>query len=336
MEHTLRRLSAKCARTKVQQSAREYLAPFQLGYGTPCGTEAAAHASHRYLHNILPGHATCMLKLDFKNAFNCAGKDKFVKAVEHVIPTLYSFVHSSAYKGPSLLFCGDNTLSSAEGVQQGDPVGPLLFCLAIHPQAEVGIQSLLSGLWNYWRQCHLIEQEASILRLELNQSKSELICEDLAVKESMLLQPPGLQETSSANANILGSPIRDLASVGGAIQAKTNQLQIMGGRLGSLCSHDALLLRHSFSAPKVLYILRTAPSFLSTNSEDCDCLLRSTLSDILNISLDDESAWTPDLPPGECRRTWHQKSIPACSICLPGLCCRLLRFCLPAPPPSHA
>ena len=32
-----------------------------------------------------------------------------------------------------LLFCGDHTIASEEGVQQGDPLGPLLFCLTIQP-----------------------------------------------------------------------------------------------------------------------------------------------------------------------------------------------------------
>ena len=32
-----------------------------------------------------------------------------------------------------MLFCGDQVLLSAEGVQQGDPLGPLLFCITIQP-----------------------------------------------------------------------------------------------------------------------------------------------------------------------------------------------------------
>ena len=32
-----------------------------------------------------------------------------------------------------LLFCGDHTIASEEGVQKGDPLGPLLFCLTIQP-----------------------------------------------------------------------------------------------------------------------------------------------------------------------------------------------------------
>ena len=69
-------------------------------------------------------------------------------------------------------------------------------------------------------------------------------------------------------------------------------LQIMGERLDLLCSHEALiLLRHCFSIPNVLYILSTAPCFLSFHLKSFDDLLRSTLSNIVNISLDSDVAW---------------------------------------------
>ena len=60
-----------------------------------------------------------------------------------------------------------------------------------------------------------------------------------------------------------------------------------------LSSHDALtLLRHSLVIPKILYILRTAPCFSSPCLAVYDTELRSTLSDILNIDLSCESAWS--------------------------------------------
>ena len=48
------------------------------------------------------------------------------------IPELFHYVFS-CYSSPSSLFFLGTTLQSAEGVQQGDPLGPLLFCLTIHP-----------------------------------------------------------------------------------------------------------------------------------------------------------------------------------------------------------
>ena len=52
-------------------------------------------------------------------------------AVSALAPTLLPFVHS-AYSSPSSLFWDGRSLLSAEGVQQGDPLGPLLFCLTLY------------------------------------------------------------------------------------------------------------------------------------------------------------------------------------------------------------
>ena len=102
----------------------------------------------------------------------------------------------------------------------------------------------------------------------------------------------GLNVVSCDAADILSSPLGSVDHLGDAIQGKTAQFCLMGDRLRLLQSHDALLLlRHSFSIPKILYILRTAPCFLSPQLEAYDSLLRLLLSDITNINLDDNSSW---------------------------------------------
>ena len=67
----------------------------------------------------------------------------------------------------------------------------------------------------------------------------------------------------------------------------------MGSQLCHLSKHDALLfLRHSFAIPKILYMLRTSPCFSSSCLETYDQELCSILSEVLNISLLSDSAWS--------------------------------------------
>ena len=113
----------------IMETVEARLASCQLGYGTPQGAEAAVHAAHLFLYNLQPSEV--ILKLDFKNAFHTIWCDKMLNAIESLVPELTHFVHS-VYGEPSTPFWGQQTLSSREGVEQGDPLGDLVFCLTIH------------------------------------------------------------------------------------------------------------------------------------------------------------------------------------------------------------
>ena len=110
------------------------LAPHQLGYGVPRGAEAAVHAARLFLHDLEPEQL--ILKLNFRNAFNCLHQDKMITAVEEPVPELLPLV-LSVYGSPSSLFVGDDFIQSSKEVQQGDPLGPLLFCLTIHNMVQL-------------------------------------------------------------------------------------------------------------------------------------------------------------------------------------------------------
>ena len=125
----LRRLAAKCPCTSVFHEIGCLLFPHQLGFGTALGAEAAVHTARAFLPNLEDGHL--IIKLDFRNAFNSIRRDKMLHSVLLKAPELLPFAYCS-YRYPSLLFLGDFSISSKEGVQQGDPLGPLLFCLAIY------------------------------------------------------------------------------------------------------------------------------------------------------------------------------------------------------------
>ena len=75
---------------------------------------------------------------------------------------------------------------------------------------------------------------------------------------------PGTRVTDPERATLLGSFIGNTSCISAILEEKIEMLKTMGERLKYLFSQDAiLLLRHSFSIPKLLYNLRTSPCSLS-------------------------------------------------------------------------
>ena len=103
---------------------------------------------------------------------------------------------------------------------------------------------------------------------------------------------PGICETDRDQATIFGSPVGNVSSTQKVIQVKSRSLGALESRFQYLHTQDAFcLLRHALTIPKVLYTLRSSPSFLSPALQDFHTHLRSLLGTILNIDLSD-SAWT--------------------------------------------
>ena len=69
-------------------------------------------------------------KVHFVNAFNSVERYIFLLEYALKLPQIYKWVFF-CYSKHSLLFVGNHTISSEAGVQQGDPLGHFLFCLAL-------------------------------------------------------------------------------------------------------------------------------------------------------------------------------------------------------------
>src|SRR5277367_3649625 len=126
---TLRRLVSKMANTRALESCGGVLGQTQLGVGTKGGAEALVHAARRYLMSMDGTRA--FVKLDFTNAFNSIRHD--------------AVMGSSAYGVPSQLSMPEPQILLAEGVQQGDLLGPLLFCLALDKPLKDTRGEFMSG-----------------------------------------------------------------------------------------------------------------------------------------------------------------------------------------------
>ena len=198
--------------------------PVQLGVGVP----GAAHAVRSLFlkRDISPcanaKNGMILVKLDMKNAFNTIRRDHFLKTCFLRAPTLYQLAHH-AYAAPSDLLFGSDIIQSKTGIQQGDPLGPLLFALGVDEVARnvstpLNIWYLddanLGGSFDCVRKnIDFIIPGLSRIGLSINPDKSEIInigCTsdefELAIRciNGVL---PGVHVNHPANLQILGSPI---------------------------------------------------------------------------------------------------------------------------------
>ena len=128
-------------------------------------------------------NSLCCMKLDFCNAFNSIQKER-MQAVR-ISDSSFSILFSI------LSFWGNHTIVSTQGAQQGDPLGPLLFCLSIHRPCTslksafcvmyLDDMTIGGDLENILHDLNAIKK-AKILWLSLNNEKSEIICEDAIVR----------------------------------------------------------------------------------------------------------------------------------------------------------
>eukprot|EP00731_Ephydatia_muelleri_P031244 Em0022g758a len=217
---TLRRLTGKCICAILRDKISSFFQPSQFGVACKAGAEKIVHSLRRCIEeNWLSGDFVVFM-VDISNAFNM--------------------------------------ISSQSGVQQGDPLGPMLFALVLHKlvtsiDADDDCLQLLLEAWYLddgvlagkrsavIRALHLIEDLGPHLGLYINFSKCELFS-----RSGNSLFPPVVKSSLLPNLDILGAPIGDsvLASLLRNVQCPRSCLSLLWMSVSTVDLHVAFSLLH--------------------------------------------------------------------------------------------
>ena len=105
--------------------------PSQFGVACKAGAEKIVHSLRMYIEDNQLNRDFVVFKVDMLNAFNMVSRQAVLDECATFFPELLPRV-LWCYGSHSSLWHPLGQVSSQSGVQQGDPVGPMLFALVLH------------------------------------------------------------------------------------------------------------------------------------------------------------------------------------------------------------
>ena len=297
---TLRRLCAKLVCRQINPRVKNSLFPTQVGVGVKSGCESVIHSVRELLFQKNSSSKSVLLKVDLENAFNLVSRPCFLEIVREQFPEFFNWVNC-CYGEVSILDFENLTIDSAAGVQQGDPLGPALFALALS-KLTAKISELSSLDLNVWffddgvlvgspeevrKALAAIEKYGPEFGLHVNLNKSELF--NLAASQDQMFPAP-IKRLNANGFLILGGFVGDPDFESLQIAAYFDKLRPLFDALNDLQHAQAefRILSACLSSCKINHLLRTCPPSSTKDVFNVfDDILRLSLERILGRPLSD-------------------------------------------------
>ena len=278
---TSRRLAGKCVCALLKDKVAEFFQPLQLSAACRAGAEKIAHGVRRCIEEHWMDEDFIFFKVDMQNAFNVVSRQVVLDECSIFFPELIQWL-SWCYGSHPMLWHPLGQITSESGVQQGDPLGPLLFALVLHKlvasvEADDECFDLLLQAWYLddgalagsrpavlWA-LHLIEEMGPALGLHVNLAKCELFS-----RKGNTSFPPDVRCSLLPNLDILGAPIGDYLYCSKFIAGKCAESRKLLSGLVDVAAVNlqvaVTLLRMCGSFCRMVHIARVTPPSLASDA----------------------------------------------------------------------
>ena len=272
---TLRRIVGKVIMNRVKHSFLNVVSPLQCGVGVPDAVQAVSITLRRSYDILAVKPDWGLAQIDIANAFNSINREPIMNFTKQYLPEMVGWVEWML-TAPANLYCRGQKLYCTTGVQQGDPLGPLLFSAGIH-EVVSSCNVNFPEVWGCWylddgslvgplealeRAIAYLLSRLKEIGLQINFSKCHLLTVGDITLYPHLAAMKGHGIGDNEGLRILGTP------VGGKQFTKdfldhnvTQQVESFCEAVEALGSVQVgiTLLKHCTGLCKVVHLMRTLP-----------------------------------------------------------------------------